>query len=107
MYGILRDLGVTRISLLRPGPGIRMIEVSSRPDCFPYLFLNYSPSGNDPEVNDGKGDAIVRIDFSNTYRFKGLWNVYGCATPNSLSIPGLLAQCRAAFFWPWCVTGHH
>lgn len=55
------------------GLGVRLEDAH----LYPFLTLPYGSSEGHLGEDDGLGDTTIRIDFSNTYRFKGLWNVCG------------------------------
>lgn len=42
---------------------------------YKWLFLRFSLREED--LDDGQGESILRIDFSNNYKFAGVWNVCG------------------------------
>lgn len=42
---------------------------------YKWLFLCFGLREEDQD--DGQGEASLRIDFSNNYKFEGLWNVCG------------------------------
>ena len=54
-----------------PGLGVRVEDVH----LYPILLLHYGL--RDEDVDDGQGETNLRLDFSNTYRFEGVWSVAG------------------------------
>lgn len=45
------------------------VRINDR-ELHPFLGLDYATA-----VDDGQGDTTIRVDFSKTYMFPGVWNV--------------------------------
>jgi len=56
--------------------------VRQHPSSFAYLFRTYSLREEDED--DGEGDTTIIMDFSDSYRFPGMWNICGCADLNQI-----------------------
>lgn len=58
-------------------------------DAHLYSFLTLQYGLRQEDLDDEQGPTVIRIDWSNTYKFRGMWNICGYVS----SSPVLLCHC--------------
>lgn len=66
-------------------------------DAHLYSFLTLQYGLRQEDLDDEQGPTVIRIDWSNTYKFRGMWNICGYVS----SSPVLLCHCVQTHL-KWC-----